>query len=93
MLTFQDCVALAELTEEEIHAIAMHEHIPEICAAELGRYLLEDKDGVPRIKRMIADDIDERRGRPATSSSAATLKLALKHFIDTHPLRPNPALI
>ncbi len=30
MLTFDDCLALCELTEEEIDAIAEHEHLPEI---------------------------------------------------------------
>jgi hypothetical protein len=86
MLSFQDCVALAELTEEEIHAIAIHEHIPEICAAELGRYLMMQKDGVPRIKRIIADDIQTARAH-GDFKQAATLKLALKHFVETHPRR------
>ena len=86
MLSFEDCVALSELTEEEIHAIAMHEHIPEICAAELGRYLLMQKDGVPRIKRIIADDIATARAH-GDFKQAATLKLALKHFVETHPRR------
>ena len=86
MLSFEDCVALAELTEEEIHAIAMHEHIPEICAAELGRYLLVQKDGVPRIKRIIIDDIETARAH-GDFKQAATLKLALKHFVETHPRR------
>jgi len=86
MLSFQDCVALAELTEEEIHAIALHEHIPEICAAELGRYLLVQKDGVPRIKRIIADDIAAACAC-GDFKQAATLKLALKHFVETHPRR------
>jgi DNA repair protein RadC len=86
MLSFEDCVGLAELSEEEIHAIAMHEHIPEICAAELGRYLLMQKDGVPRIKRIIADDIQTARAH-GDFKQAATLKLALKHFVETHPQR------
>ena len=36
MLTFEDCLSLSELTEEEILAIAEHEHIPELAALELG---------------------------------------------------------
>jgi len=28
MLTIEDCIGLSELTEEEILAIAEHEHIP-----------------------------------------------------------------
>ncbi|MEJ2121060.1 MAG: hypothetical protein P8Z76_10190 [Alphaproteobacteria bacterium] len=86
MLSFEDCVGLAELSEEEVHAIAMHEHIPEICAAVLGRYLMMQKDGVPRIKRIIADDIATARAH-GDFKEAATLKLALKHFVDTHPRR------
>ena len=86
MLSFEDCVALSELSEEEVHAIALHEHIPEICAAELGRYLMMQKDGVPRVKRIIADDIATARAH-GNFKEAATLKLALKHFVDTHPLR------
>ncbi len=42
MLTYEDCVGLTDLTEEEIEAIAQHEHLPEIIAAELGCYLVHD---------------------------------------------------
>ena len=44
---------------------------------------LVDEDG---IKRIIADDIENARAR-GDYKQAATLKLALRHFIDTHPLR------
>ena len=30
MLTFEDCLGLSELNEDEILAIAEHEHIPEL---------------------------------------------------------------
>ena len=33
MLSYEDCVGLSELTEEEIRAISEHEHIPEVVAA------------------------------------------------------------
>ena len=39
MLTYEDCVSLSGLTREEIEAIAEHEHIPAIVAAELANYL------------------------------------------------------
>jgi len=84
MLTYQECLELSELTLDEINAIAEHEHVPEIVAAELGNYLVHCNDGVPRIKRIILDDIEEalRHGREAR---ALHLKLVLKHFIETHP--------
>lgn len=85
MLTYEDCIGLCELTEEEVEAIAQHEHIPEIVAAELGRYLVETPDGVRRIRRMILDDIDQARRR-ADVVKAAQLRLVLRHFVHTHPL-------
>ena len=42
-------------------AIAQHEHIPEIVAAELGNYLLATSDGRRRIRRMIADNLSHAR--------------------------------
>ena len=36
MLTYEDCVGLTDLEAEDIEAIAQHEHVPEIVAAELG---------------------------------------------------------
>ena len=63
MLSYIDCVALCGLTEEEIAAIAEHEHIPAIVAVELGSYLIHTPDGVPMLKRMILDDIQAARSR------------------------------
>jgi hypothetical protein len=85
MLTFEDCVALSELTDEEIAAIAEHEHLPMIVAAEMGNYLVH-ADGIPKIKRMIADDIAaaDRRG---DRRHALALKLVLRHFVEHHPTR------
>ena len=33
MITLEDCIAMCGLTEQEVLAIAEHEHIPEIAAA------------------------------------------------------------
>lgn len=84
MLTLDDCFALCELTEEEIAAIAEHEHLPMIVAAELGNYLIHGPDGALKIKRIIADDI-----RAATAARdlphVLALKLVLRHFVERHP--------
>lgn len=84
VLTLQDCIALSELSAEEVEAIAEHEHIPEIVAAELGNYLVHCPDGTVRISRMIRDDIGRARLHH-DYAHAAKLKLVLKHFIETHP--------
>lgn len=84
MLCYQDCVELSDLTEEEIEAIAQHEHLPEMAALELGSYLVHTTEGIPMIKRIILDDIEEARRR-GHDQKALQLKLVLKHFVDTHP--------
>lgn len=45
MISLSDCIALCGLHEEEVLAIAEHEHLPEIAAAALGQYLLHQKGG------------------------------------------------
>lgn len=84
MLTLKDCIALCDLTEEEVEAIAEHEHIPMIVAAELGNYLVHSPEGVPMIRHYITDDIKaaEERG---DAGHVRLLKLVLWHFIQSHP--------
>ncbi len=88
MLTWEDCVALCGLTEEDIRAIAQHEHLPLMAAVELGHYLVRTPHGAPRISRMIVDDIKAAR---AAGDRLEELKLTavLNHFIEQH--RPLPA--
>lgn len=87
MLTYQDCVGLCELTEDEIRAIAEHEHLPEVVALELGQYLVQSSGGQRRIRRMILDDIAaaETAGH---AKDVLRLKATMQHFIDTHPENP-----
>ncbi len=91
MLTFEDCLGLCELSEEEIRAIAEHEHLPQIVALELGNYLMRGPDGELLVSHMFIDDIRaaERRGDRV---HAALLKRALRQFIDQHGAsHPPPA--
>ena len=89
MLSLEDCIALSDLTAEEVDAIAEHEHIPEIIATELGCYLVHCPDGRQAIKAIIRDDIEAARAR-GDFGHAAELKLMLRHFVDR--CRANPAL-
>jgi hypothetical protein len=84
MLTLQDCLGLCELTEDEVLAIAEHEHIPEIAAVELGNYLVHSSDGERCIKAMIRDDIDGAVAR-RDHRHAAALRLVLRRFVLEHP--------
>ena len=55
MITMKDCIDMCGLTQNEVMAIAEHEHVPEIAAASMGRYLLKKPDG--------ADDTRHDAGR------------------------------
>lgn len=83
MLTYEDCLGMTDLTQEEVEAIAEHEHCHQILALELGNYLVHSAEGQPRIRRMILDDIAtaEARGNVART---AKLKLVLKRFCDRY---------
>ena len=84
MLTFDDCVGMCELTSEEIHAIAEHEHIPEIVALEMGTCLVKTLNGAGCIKRMILDDIADAT-KAHHPKHAAQLTKTLAQFVRAHP--------
>jgi hypothetical protein len=83
MLTLKDCIAMSGLTREEVDAIAEHEHVPEIIAAEMADYLVHQSGGIPCIRRIILDDIEAAR-RQGNVAHAARLKLVLQHFVKTY---------
>jgi hypothetical protein len=84
MISIVDCLALCGLTEEQVLAIAEHEHIPEVAACALAQYLLRAPDGAIRIEMMIRDDIIGAVARN-DFDHARTLTMALRQFLETHP--------
>ncbi len=84
MLTREDCLALSGVEEDIIEAIAEHEHIPEMVAAELGCYLCRSEAGELRIRRIVLDDIEAARAA-GKDEKVLHLKLALAAFIRNHP--------
>lgn len=84
MLTFEDCLGLCGLSEEEVRAIAEHERIPQLAALELGHYLCRTLEGEQCIKRMICNDILRARAGGSRERELA-LKLLIYNFILQHP--------
>ena len=83
MITIEECIAMCGLTQDEVLAIAEHEHIPEIAAAALGQYLLTQDDGTEKISAMLRDDIRlaiHRNDR----AHARQLFMELRHFLSSH---------
>ena len=90
MITLEDCIAMCGLSEEEVLAIAEHEHIPEIAAAALAQYLLCQDHGAERIRDMLRDDIRAALAR-SDRKHARELFMALRHFLSAHPDVVRPA--
>jgi len=84
MISLEDCISMCGLSEKEVAAIAEHEHIPEIAAATLGRYLLGQSKGSDAVSRMILDDIRVAFAQ-GNVAHAAELVSALRHLHAEYP--------
>ena len=75
MISLEDCIGLCGLTEEEVLALAEHEHLPETCATACAQYLLSQEHGSEKIRDMIVDDIRQAQlsGDKHMSDPAACL--------------------
>lgn len=83
MLTYEECLAMCDITQDEVAAIAEHEHIDPMIALALGQYLC-CHDGETVIKKIIIDDIDHAE-KTGNIDHAKMLRRVLEHFIATHP--------
>lgn len=84
MISLEDCIAFCGLTEEEVLAIAEHEHSPEIVAAALAQYLQLQEHGAERLRDMMIDDIRAAQHR-GDKAHVKTLLHVLHHFLKAHP--------
>lgn len=84
MLSSQECFEFCELTEDEIHAIAEHEKVPEIVAAELGECLLQSDVGTWLIRRYMLEDIEQAKAQ-GHLDRVAKLHHVLDRFDAAHP--------
>ena len=85
MITLEDCIGLCGLNEEEVLAIAEHEHLPEIAATALAQYLLSLEHGSEKVRDMIVDDIRQAQRVGHDKDHVETLLHVLHHFLKTHP--------
>ena len=84
MITLEDCIAFSGLTEEEVLAIAEHEHLSEIDACALGQYLTNKPKGSEIVRDMIVDDIRASQQK-GDRKHVQSLLHVLHHFLRTHP--------
>lgn len=87
MLTLRDCLDMCDLGPAVVDAVAEHEGLPPILAAELADCLAGSNGGLAVIHRFILDGIAlaiERGNRARLSS----LERALGDFRRAHPGMP-----
>jgi len=90
MLSLDDIIGMCDCTKEEIEAIAMHEHVPDAIASELADYMVHCPDGVPKIRKIIVEDIEYAKNR-GHEEQVRKLNDVLVHFVVNHPDYPNQA--
>lgn len=83
MLTYEECRDMCELSQNEIDAIAEHEHIDSMMAMALGNYLVTHQ-GEQHIKKIILDDIAHARAKN-DFKHVAVLNAVLVAFVKEHP--------
>ena len=85
MLCLDDCLDFCELENDEVEAIAEHEHVPVIVAAEIGSELLKSDVGVVKLHTMILEDIEIALAHGRTEH-AQELAMTYRHFQSAHPV-------
>ena len=84
MLTYKDCLGMCDFDEDEIAAVAEHEHLPRMVAIAYAEYLIHTDQGVPMLKKIILDDIAAAE-RSQNHEKVQHLRHVLRHFVLTHP--------
>ncbi|SFG42970.1 hypothetical protein [Neptunomonas qingdaonensis] len=83
MLTYEECLDMCDINQDEVSAIAEHEHVDPIIALAMGQYLC-CHNGESKIQAIILDDIKHAE-KTGNTEHAGVLKKVLAHFIATHP--------
>ena len=84
MISLVDLIGFCDLTPDEVHAIAKHEHIADAIAVVLGTSLLQSVHGPEQIRDMLVDEM-RTAVRRHDIPQARHLVSTLRHFLHEHP--------
>lgn len=84
MINENDILDMTCLTRAEIDAIAEHEHLSQVEAAEIGDYLMHIHHGPQKVQGMICDDIRDALHKHDLTHARALYK-TLHEFLAMHP--------
>jgi hypothetical protein len=85
MLSLDECIALSDLTADEIAVIAEHEHVPEVVATGIGHELLKTPKGLFKLRAMISEVL-ARAKLTGERERARHLDRVLARFNKVHPV-------
>src|SRR4029434_10698565 len=88
MLTLKDCIDLSDLSDAEVAAIAEHEHVPEIVAAEIGCELINTPAGRLVVKRYIRENLVHARAQHMDENDKAP-PLPMRPFAGSQTRAPS----
>ena len=84
MISIKDCIDYSDLTEDEVTAIAEHEHLPYVSAAQLACCLAQSQDGTEVLRCLLKDAVCDA----ASCGHAEALRVAQRayhQFTSNHP--------
>lgn len=98
MLTLDDCIAFGDLTKTQLEAVAHHEHVPLIIAAEMMENIADTCEGCELVTGILRDEMKEARDK-GDFRKVDCYRHALQDFLANHTvpdsgegrLRPNRA--
>lgn len=84
MLSLEECLEFSDLEYDEIEAIAEHEHVPLIVAAEMGFQMARTTDGLRGI-HTILEEVADHAQACGHKAQAEHYRDACRLFLRHHP--------
>ncbi len=84
MISIKDCLDYSDLTEDEVAAIAEHEHLPYASAAQLACGLAQTDEGTELLRCLLKNAVCDAEN----CTHAEALRIAQRayaQFIENHP--------
>ena len=84
MLCLEDCLEFSDLSADELDAIAKHEHVPLIVAAEIGCRMLQTPEGIRNLDHLFMETAAMARLR-GSLDEADRFRAVYQQFHLSHP--------
>lgn len=84
MISIKDCIDYSDLTEDEVAAIAEHEHLPFATAAQLACCLAQSQDGTEVLRCLLKNAVCDAESC-GHAEALRTAQNAYRQFSANHP--------